>query len=95
MSQLEIQIPYVRHSQTSKAAAERIKGHAAKQRSIVLGFIMEHGPVSDQEIAEGLEMAGDSVRPRRGELFKSGLIVKHDEDAITKSGRHAARWRVK
>lgn len=92
MSETQLEIPYVRHSRTSKEAAERIKGFAARQRSIVLEFIMEHGPVSDQEIENGLGMSGNSARPRRIELAESGKIVKHPEDGKSLSGRPVRRW---
>jgi len=95
LTQLEFQVPYAKGSTTSKAAAERIKGHAAKQRSIVLGFIAAHGPCTDEDISEGLGIAGNSCRPRRLELFRAGLIEMLDESGKTKSGRSAARWVVR
>ena len=90
--QLEISIPYAKGSATSKAAAERIKGCAARQRSIVLGFIQAHPGCTDEQISDGLQMAGNSCRPRRLELFRAGLIKILDEEGRTKAGRHATRW---
>lgn len=94
-NQLEISIPYAKGSQTSKAAAESISHCAARQRSIVLGYIQANPGCTDEEIAEGLSLNPSSARPRRLELLRAGLIKILDENGKTKSGRHAARWGVK
>ena len=71
-------------SETSRAAA-------------VYRFILarrEHG-ATDCEVQDGLGMAGNTQRPRRQELEKSGLIVKTDRTRATSSGRQAAVWVAK
>lgn len=86
--------PHV-HTETSYRAAEEIKSHAPRLRSLVLGYIQEHPGCTDEEIVDGLGMNPSTARPRRLELFRMGLIELIDENGKTRSGRKAARWRVK
>ena len=86
--------PHV-HTEASYRAAEEIKSHVPRLRSLVLGFIQEHPGCTDEEITLGLGMNPSTARPRRLELFRAGLIELMDEHGTTKSGRRAARWKVK
>jgi hypothetical protein len=86
--------PHV-HTETSYRAAEDIKTHVPRLRSLVLGYIQEHGPCTDEQVQDGLKMAGSTQRPRRRELERAGLIEKFDEQGKTKSGRKAVRWSIK
>jgi DNA-binding transcriptional ArsR family regulator len=84
--------PFQQHSQTSKDAAEQIKVTAGTLRHQVLGAIRVHGPVTDEWLADVLMMNPSTVRPRRIELQRAGLIRSLDEKGKTRSGRAANRW---
>jgi hypothetical protein len=85
--------PSVR-SVTSRMAAEQIKPHTPKLRSLVLGYIQANGPCTDEEIQRGLNMEGSTQRPRRVELLRASLIEDSGEKGTTSSGRLATKWRV-
>lgn len=80
--------------QTSRIAADRIAGHAPKQRAAVLAFIESRGRAgaTDAEIATGLRMVIQSVNPRRGELATLGEIALNGQRRPTPSNRPARVW---
>ena len=84
--------PSVNGSATSAAAADSLgpKTLNAMQRR-VYEFICRT-PSTDEEIADELEMNPSTVRPRRGELARGGLIVEAGTRR-TSSGRMATIWR--
>ena len=84
--------PAQRHSGTSVAAARAIKAKAPSLRERVYYFIMAHGPVTDQEIAEGLGLDPSTARPRRIELVAAGKVRCHHETRRTASGHAAHAW---
>jgi hypothetical protein len=86
--------PHVRGSETSRAAAENIKPYVLSLRERVYFYIKRFGPVTDQQIEEGLGLAGSTARPRRIELLGGGLIKKFDDDGLTRAKRKASRWVV-
>ena len=90
----ETPAPYAKGSETSQAAAHAIDagGNAATGRGRILAALVKHGPMTDGQIAEVTGMAGDTVRPRRGELFKRGLIRLTGEKRKTRAGRDAEVW---
>jgi len=75
---------------TSILAAESMIGKTATLRSRVLEALREQ-PMTDEEIADQLQLAPNTARPRRIELTRDGLVVKVGE-AITRSGRRAIVW---
>jgi len=79
---------------TSGVAADRIAGHAAKQRASVLAVIVTAGATgaTDSEIEHSTGMRAQSVSPRRGELRALGLVVDSGRRRPTPSGRPAAVW---
>lgn len=84
--------PSVNGSATSAAAADSLDGKAlnALQRRV-----LEHlawRPSTDEEIANELAMNPSTVRPRRIELVRIGLVVE-DGTRRTASGRMATVWR--
>lgn len=83
--------PFVRSSETSRAAALSMYDHAPTQKELVLAAIRTYGPVSDQRIAELTGLPGDSVRPRRVALLNDGLIEQSGE-GVTTAGRKCALW---
>ncbi len=85
--------PFVRHSDTSFAAAEQIEPVAGTQRAAVLNYL-RRSSATDEEIGGALGMEGNTVRPRRRELELVGLIKKTGEKRRTHSGRLAVVWRA-
>ena len=85
--------PSVNGSATSAAAADSLDGKTlnALQRR-VYEFICRR-PSTDEEIANELEMNPSTVRPRRIELARRGLIVESGTRR-TASGRMAVIWRA-
>jgi hypothetical protein len=83
--------PYARGRPTSHGAA---LGDRSRMRAQLLKAIRRHGPLTDEEITGLLNCRdSNSVRPRRLELSRAGLI----EDAgrrQTKSSRAATAWRA-
>ncbi len=90
---MTLDLPFQRHSQTSQAAAESIAPKAATLRAQVLEFIRARGPVTDEEIADGLKLNPSTARPRRVELSNRRLIVKSGI-GTNRSGRSAACWKA-
>lgn len=86
--------PYKPHSATSRAAAKAIEPVAGTQRALILEEIriMYSYGRTDSELQFFCSLAGDTVRPRRGELFKDGLIVDSGRTRKTASGRNAVVW---
>ena len=89
-------LPFVRHSATSRAAAESVV-NAGTLRALVLEHIAECGEhgATDEEIQFALSLGGNCERPRRRELQKGGRIKDSGRTRPTKSGRQAVVWIVK
>lgn len=86
--------PSVNGSATSAAAADSLD---ARTLNALQRRVYEHlarRPSTDEETADELEMNPSTVRPRRIELERFGLIVQ-DGTRRTKSGRMAAIWRAR
>ena len=81
---------------TSLAAADAIKADAATLRRKLLDYIMEQGSrgATDDECQVALDMAGNTQRPRRVELFQAGKICMAPMMRNTRSGRKANVWRA-
>lgn len=60
------------------------------QARVLAGF-RDHGPTTDADVAEHLQMSGNTLRPRRRELADMGLIEKVGT-VPTPGGREAAVW---
>jgi hypothetical protein len=89
--------PPARHNApagTSEVAADRIAGHAAKQRADVLAVIVKAGRfgATDAEVETATGIRAQSVSPRRGELRALGLVVDSGRRRPTPRGRPAAVW---
>jgi hypothetical protein len=84
--------PYVAGSATSHAAAAQIAPVAPNLRERVFAYIETHGPVTDEEIANGCELNPSTARPRRIELARQCRIMA-DGTKLTSSGRSAVAWR--
>ena len=84
------QPPAQRHSPTSIAAAESVKGRVSNMRGLVLE-VLRDGPLTDEQIAQVSGLSPNTARPRRVELVDAGLVVKAGISR-TKSGRKAVAW---
>lgn len=86
--------PYVKGSDTSKAAAESIEGDLARLESIVLQEIARRGDngATDDEIEKATELAHQTASARRRGLVQKGLVVATRKRRATRSGRKATVW---
>lgn len=86
--------PHVAGSATSKAAAEDAKASAAVLRARVFKYIQGMGAqgATDQEIQFALDMAGNTERPRRGELVMAGWVRDSGNARKTQAGKSAVVW---
>lgn len=89
----QFELPYQRTSQTSHDAAISMRPHSESLRVRVLRAIEGALPVgiTDQELSTFLKLDENTVRPRRVELVKAGLIESCGTRP-TKSGRQANVW---
>ncbi len=87
--------PYQRHSATSAAAAAAIAPHLNPLQGRVLGAIRHasHG-LTDEAIGHVTDLPGNTVRPRRIELLRKGLIRDSGKTRATASGRQAVVWEL-
>lgn len=83
--------PAARESDTSLAAAASMVPRAGTLRERVYKALLRR-PMTDDEIGAELELGGNTVRPRRGELVKTGRVVDSGERRTTASGRAATVW---
>lgn len=84
-------VPYQAHSETSKAAAESMRGN--KLRVKVLDFLKaQPAGATDEEIQIALAMNPSTQRPRRIELVALEEVVDSGMRRPTKSGRSAVVW---
>jgi predicted transcriptional regulator len=86
--------PAQAHSETSQAAGRDIDPYAVGLRAKVYGAIARAGAegLTDLEIEEQTGLAGSTVRPRRVELVRLGLVRDSGRTRETKSGRKATIW---
>lgn len=86
--------PVARDRRTSVAAGQRIRVPAKTYRGQVLDTLRE-GPKTDEEIGKATGLRGNTVRPRRLELLREGLIEDSGQVRPTRSGRDAIVWQLK
>ncbi len=86
--------PAQQHSRTSMQAADSLspKTLNALQRRVLEFIAWRDAGATDEEIADELGMNPSTVRPRRIELAKRGLVVEAGTRR-TRSGRMATVWR--
>ena len=92
---MQLDLPYQKHSPTSRAAAASID-NAASLRARVYRLIEERESwgATDIEIQNELNMDGNTERPRRRELQRAGKIKDSGRTRKTPSGRSAVVWVV-
>ena len=84
--------PSVNGSATSAAAADSLAPATLNAMQRRVYELLCRRPSTDEEISGELEMNPSTVRPRRGELARRGLIVEAGTRR-TVSGRMAVIWR--
>jgi predicted ArsR family transcriptional regulator len=84
--------PSVNGSATSAAAADSLTPKTVNAMQLRVYEFLCRTPSTDEEIADELSMNPSTVRPRRGELARRGLIVEAGTRR-TASGRMATIWR--
>jgi hypothetical protein len=84
--------PSVNGSATSAAAADSLRPATLNAMQRRVYEFLAWRPSTDEEIATELAMNPSTVRPRRIELAKRGLIVEAGTRR-TSSGRMATIWR--
>lgn len=89
-------MPAIRSSATSRAAAKAIAPKAPSLRERVFDCIAAQGShgATDLEVQAALGMDPSTQRPRRIELVKAGRIRKTDRTRKTPAGRAAAVYEV-
>ena len=88
--------PAVRLSETSRSAAGEIRRVTRSLRETVLRWFIARGTHggTDSELETALAIPGNTVRPRRVELCRLGLLVDSGRRRPTSSGRRAVVWQV-
>jgi len=89
-----LELLFVWHSSTSKAAAEAAKHHAEAWLWKVLQALREYGPMTDEEQQTLLKLNPSTQRPRRVDLVARGLVEDSQIKRLTRSGRKAVVWRA-
>jgi len=86
--------PHAAGSATSKAAAEAIRPEAGTLSAAVFVFIVGTGErgATDGEVQRGLQLDGNTQRPRRRALQQRGLIIDSGKRRKTPAGREAVVW---
>ena len=84
--------PAQRHSATSVAAAESMRPVTPSLREQVLQALLQR-PQTDQELSRLMGRPDNTIRPRRIELVKAGLVTEFGKRR-TASGRLAVVWGV-
>ena len=86
--------PSVCGSHTSAAAADSLGPETLNRlHRLVLAWLEQHGPATDEEIVAGTGLNPSTARPRRIELARRGLVVQAGERK-TRSGKKATVWKL-
>lgn len=79
---------------TSVHAAISVGEHITPRQHLVLAYLAEHGPSTQDEISEGLGLRIQSVNPRVNELARMRKVVDTGMTRATSSGRQAVLWSI-
>lgn len=85
---IEPEPPAQKHSPTSKAAAESVRGQAKTMRQQVLDLLRKEGAMTDADIAIRSGLGENTARPRRIELTRNGQVQK--AGVVMNSNKRAA-----
>jgi len=93
-------VPFVRDSETSKAAAETVL-NSVTQENRVYAILQECGPLTDEEIHRQYVLRysevdqpckDSSIRARRVNLYNHGMVFDSYETRAASSGRQMTIW---
>jgi hypothetical protein len=89
-----VALPAHQRTDTSVAAAVKIRDTAPRLRRLVYEYIAAQGQAgaTDQECQEALGLASNTQGPRRIELTNSGHVRDSGQRRPTRSGRGAIVW---
>ena len=77
----------------SAAAAARQTPAKVEGHKLQIMLVLERlGPLTDEDISKHTDLGLNTVRPRRGELVRDGLVVAVDDQGRTRTGSKATRW---
>jgi DNA-binding MarR family transcriptional regulator len=79
---------------TSVSAAKAATPAMTGNRARVLSYIIRYGPITQDQLADRMNMPIQSVNPRVNELARMNLIRDTGERRPTRSGKRAAVWEV-
>ena len=84
--------PAQAHSPTSVAAAKsQPKAKKESDKRTILNALEENGPMTDEQLVACTGIGANTLRPRRVELVRAGLVVAVGEGR-TSGGHRAATW---
>ena len=90
--------PFVRHSETSRAAAESIAPVLGDRQLAVLRYFADHPEgLTDESLIEhcvSLGWSANTPRARRVELCDRGFVVDSGRKLVGSSGRLAVVWGI-
>ena len=86
--------PSQSHSDTSRAAAESMRGKLSELHVRVLDALRFHGPMTDENLCDVLNLQGNTLRPRRREIELMSYVIDSGGRRNTRSGRKAVVWRL-
>lgn len=88
--------PAQKHSETSRAAASRIRKRIGPLHREIIAFLTSTvRGATDEEMQAAIPMAANTQRPRRIELTQLGAVVDSGGRKLTRSRRHAVVWALK
>jgi len=82
---------FARPTPSREAAASQSPAKKGGDKARILE-VLAAGPLTDEEIAAAAGLLDNTVRPRRGELVRDGLVVAVDDLGKTRAGKRATRW---
>ncbi len=89
---IDFDTPAQRHSPTSFAAAKsQTATKKDSDKQTILAALERHGPLTDEQLVERTGIGANTVRPRRVELVRDGLVQAVGEGR-TASGKRAVTW---
>ena len=87
-------LPHVRASKTSEAAAARATPGAQSNRRMIFEFLQRVGGATDDEIEEMFALLHQTASARRRELVLRGMVRDSGHRRPTRSGSEATVWEV-
>jgi predicted HTH transcriptional regulator len=89
---LDFDAPAQAHSPTSVAAAKaQAKAKKESDKRTILNALQENGAMTDEQLVACTGIGANTVRPRRVELVRDGLVVAVGEGR-TAGGNRAVTW---